>query len=128
MIGVPKSEPKTPGFVTVKVPPWISSGFSRFVRARSARSCVARARPRIDFSSAFLMTGTIRPQSSATAMPRWMSLWYTMLSPSIEALTCGNWRRAWIAARKMKGRYVSLTPFFSRKASLCFCRIRAMFV
>ena len=28
MIGVPKSDPKTPGFVTVNVPPWISSGFS----------------------------------------------------------------------------------------------------
>ena len=43
-----------------------------------------------------------------------------MLSPSIEALTWGNSRSAWIAARKMNGRYVSLTPFFSRKASLCF--------
>ena len=75
MMGVPKREPKTPGFVTVKVPPWISSGFSFLERARSARSCVARASPRIDFSSAFLMTGTINPQSSATAMPRWTSLW-----------------------------------------------------
>ncbi len=104
MIGVPKSEPKTPGLVTVKVPPWISSGFRRFVRARSARSWDARASPRIDFSSAFLMTGTIRPQSSATAIPRWMSRWKTMFSPSIEALTCGNSRSPWMAARKMKGR------------------------
>ena len=37
MIGVPKREPNTPGFVTVNVPPWISSGFSRFERARTKR-------------------------------------------------------------------------------------------
>jgi hypothetical protein len=73
MIGVPNSEPNTPGFVTVKVPPWTSSTLQLLVRARSARSFTARARPSTFFSSALRMTGTIRPQSSATAIPRLMS-------------------------------------------------------
>src|ERR1051325_415334 len=69
MIGAPAYEPKTPGFVIVNVPRWISSGKSFFVRARSPRSLIARAMPASDSSSARLMTGTMRPQSSATAIP-----------------------------------------------------------
>ena len=69
MIGVPKRLPKTPGFVIVKVPPWTSSTLSFLARARSARSFTARARPRTFFSSALWITGTMRPQSRATAMP-----------------------------------------------------------
>ncbi len=69
MIGVPKRLPKTPGFVIVKVPPCTSSTFSFFVRARSARSLTAFAMPRRFFSSAFRTTGTMRPQSRATAIP-----------------------------------------------------------
>ena len=34
MIGVPRSDPKTPGFVMVKVPSSTSFGWSRLVRAR----------------------------------------------------------------------------------------------
>ena len=75
MIGVPKRLPKTPGLVTVKVPPCTSSTLSFFARARSARSFTARARPSTFFSSAWWMTGTIRPQSRATATPRLTSLW-----------------------------------------------------
>ncbi len=74
MIGVPNRLPKTPGFVIVKVPPCTSSTLSFLARARSARSAVARARPSTFFSSALWITGTIRPQSSATAMPRLTSL------------------------------------------------------
>ena len=72
MIGVPIRAPKPPGFVIVNVAPLISSGVSDFLRARSARSVSARARPTIDSASAFLMTGTRRPLASsiATAMPR----------------------------------------------------------
>ena len=75
MIGVPNCSPKIPGLVMVKVPPPTSSGLSFLPRARSARSTMARAMPRKLFSSASLMTGTIRPQSSATAMPMLMFLW-----------------------------------------------------
>ncbi len=73
MIGMPNWAPNWPGFVIVKVPPCTSSGFSRFERARSATSAMARLRPSRFFSSAFLTTGTISPSSSATAMPRLMS-------------------------------------------------------
>ena len=57
MIGVPAIAPKPPGFVIVNVPPWTSSGRSFFVRARSARSAIARAIPSRFFSSALRMTG-----------------------------------------------------------------------
>src|SRR5262245_53558474 len=59
MIGVPVSEPKTPGFVIVNVPSWTSRGSRRLVRARLARSLSARVRPVNDKLSAPLMTGTI---------------------------------------------------------------------
>src|SRR5438034_9163040 len=64
--GVPNRLPKTPGLVIVNVPPCTSSTLKRLVRARSARSFTARATPRKFFSSACLMTGTMRPASSAT--------------------------------------------------------------
>src|ERR1017187_4987830 len=73
MTGVAKSEPNDPWFVTVNVPPATSSGTSFFARALAARSFAARARPTSDRSSARRMTGTMRPQSSATAMPRFTS-------------------------------------------------------
>ncbi len=73
MIGVPNRPPKTPGFVIVNVPPVTSSGLSCLVRARSARSFAARAKPEMLKSSARLITGTIKPQSRATAIPRLMS-------------------------------------------------------
>ena len=43
MIGVANRLPAVPWLVRVKVPPCTSSGVSRFVRARSARSLTARA-------------------------------------------------------------------------------------
>src|SRR5215467_14559021 len=69
MIGVPVSDPNTPGLVIVNVPSWTSRGSSRLVRARLARSLSARVSPVSERLSAPLMTGTINPQSSATAMP-----------------------------------------------------------
>jgi hypothetical protein len=73
MIGAPAYDPNTPGFVIVKVPRWISSGSSFLVRARSPRSLIARARPLSDSSSARFTTGTMSPQSSATAIPMFTS-------------------------------------------------------
>ena len=73
MIGMPNCAPKMPGLVMVNVPPCTSSGFSFFVARAAARSSIARLRPSRFFSSAFLITGTISPWSSATAMPRLMS-------------------------------------------------------
>ena len=69
MIGVPISEPKTPGLVIVNVPSCTSRGSSRLVRARFARSLSDRVSPVSDRLSALLITGTMSPQSSATAMP-----------------------------------------------------------
>ena len=72
--GVPKRLPKTPGLVTVKVPPCVSSGFSFLVRARSARSLAVLARPTRLSWSALRITGTIRPRPGrSTAMPMLMS-------------------------------------------------------
>jgi hypothetical protein len=75
MIGVPNSSPKTPELVSVKVDPETSAGLSFLPRALSARSAIARARSAKLRSSASLITGTIRPHSSATAMPRSMWAW-----------------------------------------------------
>ena len=94
MIGVPMTEPNTPGLVIVNVPRCTSSGLSFLVRARSPRSLIARARPSSDSSSACLMTGTMSPQSSATAMPRLMSRRNTVLSPLTAALSVGCFRSA----------------------------------
>jgi hypothetical protein len=69
MIGVPMSEPNTPGLVMVKVPSWTSAGASFLARARAARSFSVRVIPERERSSARLITGTMRPQSSATATP-----------------------------------------------------------
>src|SRR5437868_4118119 len=85
-MGVPMRPPKPPGLVIVKVPPCTSSGLSCFVRARSPRSLTARARPSSDFSSEFLITGTINPQSSATATPILTSFLYTIWSPQTDEI------------------------------------------
>ena len=74
MIGMPAYGPKPPGLVIVNVPRWMSSGNSFLVRARSPRSLMARASPMSESSSACLITGTIQPQSSATAIPMFTSL------------------------------------------------------
>src|SRR5215472_6736726 len=50
-------------------------GLSFLERARSPRSVMARCKPTKLRSSAFLTTGTISPQSRATAMPRLMDAW-----------------------------------------------------
>ncbi len=66
----------------------------------------------------------MRPQSSATAIPRFTSLWKTMSSPTIEAFTSGRAFRAAIAARRMNGRYVSFVPYCSSKRA--FTRLRSL--
>src|SRR5262249_25136630 len=69
MIGMPNKAPNAPGLVTVKVPSATSSGLSCFVLARAARSPIARLISSRGFSSTFRTTGTISPQSRATATP-----------------------------------------------------------
>ena len=69
-IGVSKSAPRLPVLVSVKVPPAISSGLILLVRVRSARSAIRLARPPRLRSPALWMTGTSRPRSVSTAMPR----------------------------------------------------------
>ncbi len=110
MIGVPITDPNTPGLVMVKVPFWTSSGLSFLARARSPRSLIARARPSSDSSSACLITGTMSPQSSATAMPRLMSRRRMVLSPETAALSAGCLRSVSAAAFAMKARKVRFTP------------------
>ena len=110
MIGIPSSEPNDPWLVMVKVPPSTSPGMSRRLRARSARSAMARLSSMTLRPCARLMTGTISPSSSATAMPRPTSSRYAMLSPSSDALTTGTSASASSTARAMKARWVSFAP------------------
>ena len=56
------------------------------------------------------MTGTMSPQSSATAMPRLMSRRKTVLSPLTAELTLGCFRSESATAFAMNARYVRLTP------------------
>ncbi len=69
-IGVSKSAPRLPVLVSVKVAPASSSGLILLVRVRSATSAIRRAMPARLRSPALWMTGTIRPRSVSTAMPR----------------------------------------------------------
>ena len=67
MIGVPSIDPKIPPFVTVKVPPVISSSViepSLAFLARLLISCSISAKL---ISPAFLTTGTTSPVGEATA-------------------------------------------------------------
>ena len=73
MTGVAKILPKLPKLVIENVPPCTSSGFNWRERARVAKSTMERCRPATFFSSALRITGTMRPPSSATAMPILMS-------------------------------------------------------
>ncbi len=86
------------------VPPCTSSGLSWRERARVERSTMACCNPSTFFWSALRITGTIRPASSATAMPMLISLWKMMFVPSIDALASGKARSASQAARVMNGR------------------------
>src|ERR1022692_1706753 len=79
MMGVAITLPKLPKLVIENVPPCTSSGLSCRERARVARSTMERCRPSTFFSSAWRITGTISPFSSATAMPTLISLWWMML-------------------------------------------------
>ena len=61
-----------------------------FERARNARSLAARLNPVSDSSSAFRITGTIKPVgSSATAMPRLIGLRKMISVPATAALSTG---------------------------------------
>jgi hypothetical protein len=75
----------------VKVPPWTSSGFSFFDRARVATSLMARDRPTMFISSAPRTTGTMSPSSYATATPRltWLRYVAVPASRSRRAFTSG---------------------------------------
>ena len=89
MMGVASTAPNWPGFVIVNVPPWTSSGSSLPERARSATSAMAAAIPSRLSRWAFGITGTIRPSSSATAIPRLTSSWWIRSYPSTEAFSTG---------------------------------------
>ena len=70
MMGTLMIEPNGPGLVIVNVPPCTSSGMSFLDRARLATSLMALASPTRFIDSAPFTTGTMRPSSSATAIPR----------------------------------------------------------
>ena len=75
MIGVSNSAPRLPVLVSVNVPPESSSGLILLVRVRSARSAIRLARPARLRSPASRITGTSRPRSVSTAMPRCSASW-----------------------------------------------------
>ncbi len=106
----------------MKVEPSTSSGLSFFERERSPKSEIPRCRPRKFSSSAFFSTGTMRPQSSATAIPTFTCRWYRMFSVSMDALTIGNCCRPMITARTKNGMKVSLAPWRCSKADLVLLR------
>ncbi len=58
-----------PRFETENVEPVYSSGVSRRSRARPASAFASVPICASDFTSAFLITGVIRPSSIATAIP-----------------------------------------------------------
>ena len=99
MIGIDQIEPNTPGLVMVKVPPCTSSSVSVFSRARRPRSSSSRATPTKLFWSASLMTGTVRPSSSATPTPMFTRPRSRMPSSVQWELTMEKARSAAAAAR-----------------------------
>ena len=64
------STPNMPMLDTVQVPPWYSSGDNPPSRARLARSLEAAEMADKVLLAASLMTGVMRPASSATAIAR----------------------------------------------------------
>lgn len=73
MMPIDWTEPNDPVLLTVNVPPCISADFNLPVRAFCASSLISRPMPLTDFSSAFLMTGTNKALSEATAIEMLMS-------------------------------------------------------
>jgi len=67
IIGVPSIDPKTPPFVTVNVPPVISSRVIDLSHAFLARFAISYSISAMVISPAFLITGTTRPVGEATA-------------------------------------------------------------
>lgn len=67
MIGVPSIDPKIPPFVTVKVPPVISSRVIDPSLAHLARSLILFSISAKLISPAFQITGTTKPVGDATA-------------------------------------------------------------
>ena len=89
MIASNEVTPNMPRFETVNVPPSISCWRTLPLRARATMSLVAAAISVSVMRSASRSTGTIRPSSSATAMPTCACSWCTMRSPSHERWNCG---------------------------------------
>src|SRR5215470_13755534 len=102
MMGVPIKPPYWPGLVIVNVPSLTSSGVSFLFRARSPSSLSALVSPKRFFSSAFLMTGTIKPHSRFTAIPILIGRLYRIVSPSSEEFTTGNRFNALAAALEFR--------------------------
>ena len=90
IMGIPTMVPRTPGFVTEKVAPWISSGFRRRLRARSDRSTSFFPIPTRLSSSASWMTGTMSPGSRSTATPTFTLPRKIRLFPETVPFMFGN--------------------------------------
>ena len=73
MMGMPNFAPKMPGFVMVNVPPCDFFRLEFLGAGAFAEIGDGALRPTKLSSSARLTTGTMSPQSRATAMPRLMS-------------------------------------------------------
>lgn len=101
-------EPNDPVLLTVNVPPCISSTVSLPVLALFASSIISLAIPFIDFSSAFLITGTNSASSVATAMEILISFFWIILSPAQVELICGNSFNARATALTKKAKNVKL--------------------
>lgn len=101
-IGMNESIPKAPRLLTVKEPSSRSVSFSLFVFAFVIRVLESAATWMMFLFSIFLITGTMRPSSTAIASPTFMVSTVRMLSPSSCPVMMGNFSRAIATALMMK--------------------------
>ncbi len=104
MIGVPKRFPFAPGLVTLKVPPYSSSGVISPAFARAPIPPTAWSSSTRVLRSAWRTTGTSSPFGVSTATAMWMSFLRIVLSPDTRAFMAGISRSARAAANITKGR------------------------
>ena len=109
-MGVKPSTPNIPREVTVNVPPATSSIPSWPSRARAASPAEASASWRRLFSCASLITGTIRPSSSATATPRCTGSKRVIALSMSAAFMAGCWGSALATARSTRSVMVTRRP------------------
>ena len=94
--------PNMPRFDTAVVPPWYSSGFSFFCRARAAMSFISLEMADSVLVSAERTTGVMSPPGIDTATPMSACLCFSMAASVQDTLASGTRFRASASALMMK--------------------------